>query len=393
MADGTFPGLVSRSRDLNSSSNVIFNQLADDAGNVVTVTGGKLDVNADVTVDSDQIFVDDSAFTVAVDHVSAQGMLADETAPDSVDEGDIGIPRMTLDRKQLNVIVDPTTDANRLAINADGSINLGSQHIEDTPHVTADVGIMPLAVRNDGTAALAGDGDYIPLTTNNRGFLYVGGNIVDDAAWGTGGDTVQVSGFIFDDVSPDSVDEGDAGYARMTSTRQQLVTVADPITTSRRLAIETAGTAKVRLWDTEGSNASGGNQARPINSNPVAFRSSQYPNLASHMYDFQTTASLASDATTNHDFVAAAFPLLTSLVVSASGQVKFEIYSGAAASEETNLWAVGFLTGRQGDTQQITFPLCSQPDIAYGHTVRIKITNRQGQAQDVYSTLMGMDIY
>lgn len=30
-----------------------------------------------------------------------QGMLADETATDSVDEGDIGIPRITLDRKQI----------------------------------------------------------------------------------------------------------------------------------------------------------------------------------------------------------------------------------------------------------------------------------------------------
>lgn len=45
--------------------------------------------------------VDDAAFTVGSDNVLAVGMLADETSTDSVDEGDIGIPRMTLDRKQL----------------------------------------------------------------------------------------------------------------------------------------------------------------------------------------------------------------------------------------------------------------------------------------------------
>lgn len=42
--------------------------------------------------------VDDAAFGIAIDTVSAAGWLADQTAPDSVDEGDVGIARMTLDR-------------------------------------------------------------------------------------------------------------------------------------------------------------------------------------------------------------------------------------------------------------------------------------------------------
>lgn len=47
------------------------------------------------------IFVDDAAFTPASSSVSAIGFFADETATDSIDEGDIGIPRMTLDRKVI----------------------------------------------------------------------------------------------------------------------------------------------------------------------------------------------------------------------------------------------------------------------------------------------------
>jgi hypothetical protein len=43
---------------------------------------------------------DDAAFTPASSSVLPSGFLADETATDSVDEGDIGIGRMTLDRKQ-----------------------------------------------------------------------------------------------------------------------------------------------------------------------------------------------------------------------------------------------------------------------------------------------------
>lgn len=45
--------------------------------------------------------VDDTAFSPATSRVIAVGLQADETATDSVDEGDIGCPRMTLDRKQI----------------------------------------------------------------------------------------------------------------------------------------------------------------------------------------------------------------------------------------------------------------------------------------------------
>lgn len=47
--------------------------------------------------DSEKI-ADDAAFTVASTKVMPIGLLADETSPDSVNEGDIGAPRMTLDR-------------------------------------------------------------------------------------------------------------------------------------------------------------------------------------------------------------------------------------------------------------------------------------------------------
>ena len=49
----------------------------------------------------DTIFTDDATFTPASSKVSAIGLMADETSTDSVDEGDIGIPRMTTDRKQI----------------------------------------------------------------------------------------------------------------------------------------------------------------------------------------------------------------------------------------------------------------------------------------------------
>lgn len=51
----------------------------------------------------DVIVADDAAFTPATSKVAMVGFEADETATDSVDEGDAGAARMTLDRKQIVV--------------------------------------------------------------------------------------------------------------------------------------------------------------------------------------------------------------------------------------------------------------------------------------------------
>jgi hypothetical protein len=112
-----------------------------DATALLTDANGRLEVNTTVASDA----VDDSAFAIATDYVSVAGFLADETAPDSVDEGDVGAARMTLDRKQLMVIADPTTDANRLAINASGEAQ-----VDLAAHALTNAN--PLPISKDGSA-------------------------------------------------------------------------------------------------------------------------------------------------------------------------------------------------------------------------------------------------
>lgn len=58
-----------------------------------------LTLNGAVVVSGD--LLDDAAFTPGTSRVQAVGYTADETATDSVDEGDLGAARMTLDRKQI----------------------------------------------------------------------------------------------------------------------------------------------------------------------------------------------------------------------------------------------------------------------------------------------------
>jgi len=99
MADSAFKTQISRTEDANAADNVVFIQIADNAGNAVSVTGNKLDVNATVTLDT--AYVDNSVWTIDTDEVNAQGYLVDDTATAAVTEGNIGLARMTTDRRVI----------------------------------------------------------------------------------------------------------------------------------------------------------------------------------------------------------------------------------------------------------------------------------------------------
>lgn len=94
--------------------------LVDDAGDsAMDGANNALRVNIVAGAAGGVSAIDDSAFTVATDDGVPMFAMADETSPDSVDEGDNGIVRMTLDRKLLVRVVG-ATDANRLDIDASG---------------------------------------------------------------------------------------------------------------------------------------------------------------------------------------------------------------------------------------------------------------------------------
>lgn len=95
--------------------------------------------------------------------------------------------------------------------------NLGKA--EDAAHTTGDTGVMALAVRSDTASALAGTtGDYIPLTTDNAGKLWIVGSQLEDGAHTSGDKGIFALGVRNDsnasrtsadgDYSPISVDTG-----------------------------------------------------------------------------------------------------------------------------------------------------------------------------------------
>lgn len=71
---------------------------------------------------------DDGAFAVGTDQVIGVGYLADESATDSIDEGDIGIPRMTLNRRPI--IAGQTLD--------DAAFGIGTEYVQAIGYLVDD---------------------------------------------------------------------------------------------------------------------------------------------------------------------------------------------------------------------------------------------------------------
>lgn len=108
-----------------------------------------------------------------------------------------------------------------------------TQHLEDAPHTTGDEGNLVLVVRQDSQSDLAADGDYVPMTINASGELRVTGGSGtapthnDDAVFTAASDDITPIAGFFDDTTPDSVDENDAGIVRMSGNRNLYTTLRD----------------------------------------------------------------------------------------------------------------------------------------------------------------------
>lgn len=268
----------------------------DDIGGV-KYPRGKIVIGADGTNDGDvssanplptshrSEFVDDAAFTPGTSRVTVIAAQADETGPDSVDEGDAGALRMTLPRA-LHVnprnasgteIGTTTTPFAVQGSSADGSSTIPNPILiagraasePETVNVPVVGAVTVLAESLDlmGThdpslgacadaAASTDTGTFslialfkrllskittqLPAALAANGGLKVegvaGGVAVpvsldvthtDDAAFTPGTGKVAAVGFLVDGTATDSADEGDIGIARMTADRAQIAVATE----------------------------------------------------------------------------------------------------------------------------------------------------------------------
>ena len=227
------------------------------------VTGGRLQA---ATTVSGTVTVDGSGVTQPISHAA----LTELAAAINSNQVDVNIAASAA---TLTVASHAVTNAGTFAVQESGAALTALQLIDDTVFAedvaaqAADKGIAILAVRRDADTTLVGtDNDYANLQVDAGGKLKVevfsgetlpvslatvpshavtnAGTfavqvdgaaltalqvidnpvLVDDAAFTPATSSVMMAGFEADEASIDSVDEGDAGAARMTLDRKVIVT-------------------------------------------------------------------------------------------------------------------------------------------------------------------------
>lgn len=281
-----------------------------------------------------------------------------------------------------------------------GATNLGKA--EDAAHTTGDVGVMALAVRSDAGGAFGADGDYVPFSITSTGDLRVtldGESIttanasvkVDDSAFTVASDSVTMIGGLADETTPDSVNEGDIGALRMTLDRKLLTRIVGA-TDANRWDVDSSGHGQIDIAAVSvtalpvSKDSSANSETNPLFVQVVSGVVSGI-----EVVDYDTTASVAVDATDNHDYTVTASSTLKVQCCfgSASGAQKIEIQGGPVASLVSK--AVQFTSVAQPNWFVDFKGLFEIPDTSTG-TLRIIRTNRDEGAMDVYSTIIGTEV-
>lgn len=321
---------------------------ADGSLNVVA-TATDLDIR-DLDAAQDNVAISDGTNTLGV---NADGSIDTNFAPGS----EIGI----------------TDGTDSLEVNADGSINVVSTatdlDIRDLTHVSDSVSIgdgteiasvnasNELNVRDDDSnttlSAINGklvDGNDIGDVTVNNAAGAAAVNIQD------GGNSITVD----DGGASLTVDAVDLDIRDLDATTDN-VAISDGTDT---LAINTDGSINVIV-------------------------SEDVP--GDEIVDFNTSAAVAKNVTVNHDYTVTAAKTFTGeeLFASGSGKLKVEVQlETAAASGVFDTIFVGF---NSTANPNVDIRLDRMVKQVAGAIVRIAITNRDNQAQDVYSTLTGIE--
>ena len=364
VGDGTEIMLVNADGSINAvvtATDLDIRNLSASQDNVAISDGtDTLAVNADGSINVTLVGTsfpsktDDSAFTIATDAVSPIGALADETAPDSVDEGDVGLVRMTLDRKLLTRVVG-ATDANRMDVDASGhaQVDIAASSVTLTVQAT-DLDIRDLSAAQDNVAisdgtdtlAINADGSINAVVTATDLDIRNLSAAQDNVAISDGTDTLGVNadGSINAVVTATDLDIRDLSHATDS------VKVGDG---TDFLAVNTDGSINVVTQPSSGT---------PVN-------------------DFDQAAALASAASDNHDYTA-------------SGGT-FEVHEVSVSGESLGTFQIllngvvkGYLrTSVEHPNDHFKFP--DGTTVADTQVVRVVRTNDSNKAYNFESTIKG----
>ncbi len=107
---------------------------------------------------------------------------------------------------------------------------------------------------------------------------------------------------------------------------------------------------------------------------------------------YQTNASIAASATSNHDYTVTALKtlILTQIIASASGKAKIEMQAETGVATNVFTTIAVLFNSTSNPNMEVSFK--SPRQIAAGVRVRVIRTNLDKAAQDLYSTILGQEV-
>lgn len=291
-------------------------------------------------------------------------------------------------------LVDGTITSRVLTINADGSLNITDNSGSLTVDGTVELGATTLAALESITVQNGAGASAVNIQDGGNSLTVDAVNLdIRDLAFAT--DKVDVTGSdVTATVSATDLDIRDLDAA------QDNVAISDG---SDTLEINADGSlnAVVTATDLDIRNLSHSQDSVKIGDGTdfLAVNTDGSINVVvssdiagAELCAYNTSAALAGGASVNFDYTvtAATTLLIDQAFTSGSGKIKTELkVETAVASGTYNTKFVGFNSTANPNIDMDVNRLLKQ---VAGAKVRVTITNRDNQAQDVYSTLSGTEI-
>lgn len=124
-----------------------------------------------------------------------------------------------------------------------------------------------------------------------------------------------------------------------------------------------------------------------VNPLPVVFETGGTP-----VNDFKDAASIAAGASNNHDYTVTAGKTLTLKQVESSASGKAKMLLAVETGVATNVFTSYFTQFNSTATSDMSVILQAPIAVAAGVRVRVTMSNRDNQAQDLYSTICGTEL-
>lgn len=299
-------------------------------------------------------------------------------------------------------IVDGTITSQALSVDSSGKIiakmNDGSGN-SLASSTSAPIGTeQALIVRNIPSGTQAISAASLPLPTG-ASTSALQSSVQGSASGGTAATSSQLGGLIFNSSAP-ILTNGQQAALQGDSSGNLKVNLMTPIPTGTN-SIGNIGTVGAVTAITNalpaGTNALGSVLANlqvagsaVTSSNPVPVTiSSASPGTT--VQNYNTVASLAVGATSNHDYTVTAAKVFSfdRVWASASGKLKIEVQIETGVS--TGVFNTRFVGFNSTATPNIDLDMVTNQSVAAGVRVRIIRTNKDNQVQDVYSTIEGSE--